>query len=62
MPELIVGILAVLAWASIELYYIVKGQQTISEHVRDLFIKYPPMGMLAGLLTGMLLGHFFWFR
>ncbi len=32
----------------------------MSGRVRDLFYTYPPIGMLAGLVVGLLLGHFFW--
>ncbi len=32
----------------------------MSGRVRDLFYTYPPIEMLAGLVVGLLLGHFFW--
>jgi hypothetical protein len=61
MLELIVGVVAVIAFTLIEAYYIMTGQATISQHIRDAFVRYPPLGLLVGLVVGLFLGHFFWF-
>ncbi|HSE44004.1 MAG TPA: hypothetical protein VLA89_01610 [Gemmatimonadales bacterium] len=62
MPELIVGVLALVAFTAIEAYYLHTNQATISEHIRTFFLRYPPAGLLVGLVVGLFLGHFFWFN
>lgn len=62
MPlELIVALVAVVAFFAIEIRYIMRGEPTISQHVREAYLSYPAWGFLAGLVLGLLLGHFFWF-
>jgi hypothetical protein len=50
----------VVAWLALELYFVYRGQPTISERVRLLYGRFPALGLLAGLVIGLLLGHFFW--
>ena len=59
-PELIVLLAGIVILCGIETWYIASNQKTISERVRDLFRLYPPFGFLVGLVSGLLLGHFFW--
>lgn len=61
MLELALGIIAVFLFAVIEGYYIHTGRATISQHIRDAYLRYPPFALLVGLVVGLLLGHFFWF-
>lgn len=62
MLELIVAVLALVAFTAIEWYYIRTNQATISQHIRDAFVRYPPFGLFVGLVVGLFLGHFFWFN
>jgi len=53
-------VITVVAWAALEMYFIYTKQPTISERIRTLYGRAPALGMLAGFLVGLLLGHFFW--
>ncbi len=59
-PALILFVVCVVAWLALEAFLLATGQATVSRRGRDLFYTYPPIGMLAGLVVGLLLGHFFW--
>ncbi len=59
-PAFVLFVVSVVAWLALEAFFLFTGQATISGRIRDLFSTYPPLGMLAGLIVGLLLGHFFW--
>ena len=50
---------SVLAWIALEGWYLYRGQPTISSRVTLLYRRAPGVGVLAALVFGMLLGHFF---
>lgn len=50
----------VVAWLALELWFVYTHRPTISERVRDLYRRWPPLGLLSGLVVGLLLGHLFW--
>ena len=56
----IVFVLAGLLLLAYEFYTILTGKPTISQSVWALYKRWPFIGVLAGLVAGSLLTHFFW--
>lgn len=54
----------VLAAAAVLLVYeffaLVTGRKLVTTMVREAYAFYPPLGFIVGLLSGLLLAHFFW--
>lgn len=48
-----------LAWIGLEFGLVFTGRATISARVRALYFADPDTGAFATLVTGLLLGHFF---
>lgn len=59
MDTFILFIITVLAWFALEFWRVLRGDQSISQQIWDLYKKWPPLGMLSGLVVGLLMGHFF---
>ena len=59
MFTLTLFIITVAAWLALELWFVLRGQQSISGRIRDVFVRWPTLGMLTGLVVGILLGHLF---
>ena len=57
-PILAAGTLAV--WLGLELYYVRTGRPTISTQLIRFNEQWPTFGVLWGLVTGLLMGHWFW--
>ena len=60
MIPLIIFVLAVGALLTYEFWALSTRHTTISEYVWALNKAWPPIGWLAGLVTGGLVAHFMW--
>lgn len=49
----------IVAWAGVEGWLLVRGRATISEEFRNLNARWPAFGFLVALVSGLLLGHWF---
>lgn len=49
----------VIAWFVLEFARIFSGRPSVSSQVKALYDRWPPLGMLTGLVVGILLAHFF---
>ena len=58
-PTAILAIIVVLAFAALELYFVVSGQATITARTRALNARWPTLGAGVCLVVGILLGHLF---
>lgn len=59
LETLILILGTILAWVAVELYLVLKQRPTISEEIVRLYRRWPPLGFLVGLVSGLLLGHWF---
>jgi hypothetical protein len=59
MNTLILGIVTVLAWFALEFWRVLRGESSISQQIQGLYKVWPTVGMLFGLITGLLLAHWF---
>lgn len=57
-------LLTVLIAAAVLLFYeffaLLTGRKLVTPIVREAAVRYQPLGFLVGLLSGLLLAHFFW--
>ena len=60
LATLVLFLVTVVAWISLELVDILTGGATISSQVYDLAHAYLPFGALVSLVIGALWAHFFW--
>jgi len=56
----VVTIGVVFFYLGFESFALATGRELITTKVRRAYRAYPPWGMLSGLITGLLLAHFFW--
>lgn len=59
-PILAAGTLAV--WLGLEVYYVQTKRPTISDQLVAFNRDWPTFGVLFSLVTGLLMGHWFWRR
>ncbi len=59
-PALALFLTTVVAWIVLELSLILQGKATVSARVQRLYQSYPSIGVLAALVVGLLVAHFFW--
>ena len=59
MDTLVLFFITVIAWFALEFWRVLRGDISISQQVWNLYKAWPPLGMLSGLVTGILLSHFF---
>lgn len=59
MDTFFLFIITVVAWFGLEFWRVGRGDKSISEQIWDLYRRWPTLGMLAGLVVGLLMGHFF---
>lgn len=43
-----------------EFFALFTGRPLVTTIIREAYAAYPPLGFLVGLISGLLLGHFFW--
>jgi hypothetical protein len=60
METLILFVVTVIAWFAVEFYLLFAHKPTISTRIIELYTRWPTLGLLVGLVTGLLLGHWFW--
>ena len=56
---LVLFLVTVVAWFALEFYFVLNHRASISGRVWALAQRWPPIGMLTGLVVGILLAHFF---
>jgi len=56
---LLLSVVTIAAWFALEFWYVLRGKPSISGRVWSLNQRWPALGMLAGLIVGLLMAHFF---
>lgn len=59
MDTFVLFLVTVVAWFALEFWRILRGDTSISQQIWELQKRWPTLGMLSGLVTGILLAHFF---
>lgn len=56
----ILAAVTLVAWLALELYYVRTGRPTVSTQLIRFNEQWPTFSTLWGLVTGLLMGHWFW--
>jgi peptidoglycan/LPS O-acetylase OafA/YrhL len=59
MPTFVLLVATFIAWAALEVWYVLHHQPTITEQTRALDAYWPTFGRAAMLIIGVLVGHLF---